>query len=207
VVSICWALMVMTLAIPAGAMAQTAGPSASQPIRRWDIGGGAALRFGEHVDGVVPHGAWAADVGRYWTPHLKTSIAVMTTGQETWAGGFSDPQSSTGGQRYTVTRPAGFAASMAYQFFDNEFVHPYVTAGARVATTSLSTRAYSTRPPYGLVLISNTPDRLEARPVVGGGFKSYFGNGRAFMRSELVMSIAPHGSANAILMIGAGVDF
>jgi hypothetical protein len=82
-----------------------------------------------------------------------------------------------------------------------------VTAGVRLATTSTSTDVYSTRAPYGRLLTTTTPNRVEARPLVGGGFKSYFGNGRAFMRSELAMSIAPHGSLNAILLIGAGVDF
>lgn len=50
-------------------------------------------------------------------------------------------------------------------------------------------------------------DRLLIRPVLGGGFKSYFGNGRAFMRSELLMAVDPHGSNHVVLQIGAGVDF
>ena len=59
----------------------------------------------------------------------------------------------------------------------------------------------------GPVSTDTTPSRVEMRPVVGGGFKSYFGNGRVFMRTELLMSINPHQSPNAILTIGAGVDF
>jgi hypothetical protein len=203
-----WTLPAAVLALPLNASAQHADVSTGEPFRKWDIGGGLNIRFGDNRDAVVPIGAWTADFGRYWTPHLKTSIAVMTTRQEGYGGpSVYDPRAFTTSYSEVVTRPAGFGASVAYQFLDNEFVHPYVTAGARFATTSTSTNVYSTRQPYGLLFNSITPDRLEARPVVGGGFKSYFGNGRAFMRSELVMSIAPHGSANAVLMIGAGVDF
>jgi hypothetical protein len=202
---LCAALLALSL--PAEAIAQTASAGDSQPFRKWDIGGGLNIRFGDNQDAVVPVGAWTADVGRYWTPHLKTSVAVMTTRHETSGGsGAFDPGAFTGSYTEIITRPAGFGASVAYQFLDNEFVHPYVTAGARMATTFTSTDVYSTRPPYGRVT-TTTPSRLEARPVVGGGFKSYFANGRAFMRSELTMSIAPHGATNAILLIGAGVDF
>jgi hypothetical protein len=198
--------LVAVLALAADASAQEKG-AAAEPFRKWDIGGGVNIRFGENRDAVVPAGAWTADLGRYWTPHIKTSLAVMTARQDTYVDDVYDPRASTSGDTRILTRPAGFGVSAAYQFLDNEFVHPYVTAGARFATTSLSTQLHSTRPPYGLVTTTSTPARLEARPVVGGGFKSYFGNGRAFMRSELAMSIAPHGSVNAILLFGAGVDF
>ena len=45
------------------------------------------------------------------------------------------------------------------------------------------------------------------RPVIGGGFKSYFANGRAFMRTELLLAIGPNGTPHTILQIGSGVDF
>ena len=205
---VCWAVALLALTLPAEAIAQTGFAGDSQPYRKWDIGGGLNIRFGDNQDAVVPLGAWTADVGRYWTPHLRTSVAVMTTRQEVYGGpGVFSPSALTASYTEIITQPAGFGASVAYQFFDNEFVHPYVSAGARMATTSTSTDVYSTRSPYGRLLTTTTPARLEARPVVGGGFKSYFGNGRAFMRSELAMSIAPHGATNAVLLIGAGVDF
>jgi hypothetical protein len=203
-----WVLLALAWALPAEAMAQTA-PTAANPFRKWDIGGTLAIRFGEKDDAVIRAGAWTAELGRYWTPHVKTSFAVMTAGQKTYDGsGFVyDPRALASSYSKNVTRPAAFAASATYQFFDNEFVHPYVSAGARFASTSTTTEVYSLRFPYGPLSSSTTPDRLEARPIIGGGFKSYFGNGRAFMRSELVMAIAPHGTGNAILLLGAGVDF
>jgi hypothetical protein len=200
-------LLALAWALPAEAIAQT--PTAANPFRKWDIGGTLAIRFGEKDDAVIPAGAWTAELGRYWTPHVKASFAVMTAGQKTYgSGGYAyDPRALTSSYSRSVTQPAAFAASATYQFFDNEFVHPYVSAGARVASTSTTTEVYSSRSPYGLLSSSTTPDHLEARPIIGGGFKSYFVNGRAFMRSELLMSVDQHGSGHAILQIGAGVDF
>jgi len=203
-------LLVAALLAPAEAIAQPPGPGGGQAFRKWDIGGTLAIRFGENDDAVIPAGAWTADLGRYWTPNFKTSVAVMTAGQTTYANsteGMYDPRSFTTSYTRNVTQPAAFAASATYQFFDNEFVQPYVTAGARFASTSTLTQVYSTRSPYGLLNATNAPAALAVRPVVGGGFKSYFDNGRAFMRSELLLSSGPHGTPHAILQIGAGVDF
>jgi hypothetical protein len=196
-----WAIVLLALMLPAEAKAQTATTSVELP--KWDVGGTLNIRFGREDDTVIPLGAWTAEVGRYWTPHVKTSFAMMTAGQTTSGGATFDPSFTT----YTtiVTRPAAFAVTASYQFFDNEFVHPYVSAGARFASTSTVTDVYS-RSPSALVR-STTTERIEVRPIAGGGFKSYFGNGRAFMRSELLMSADPRGSLHAILQIGAGVDF
>jgi len=205
-----WVLLALALALPVEAIAQTSAPTAINPFRKWDIGGTVAIRFGEKDDAVIPAGAWTADLGRFWTPHFKTSVAVMTAGQTTYGGspaGIYDPRSFTTSYTRNVTQPAAFAASATYQFFDNEFAHPYVSAGARFASTSTLTQVYATRSPYGLLSSTTAPVALEVRPVVGGGFKSYFGNGRAFMRSELMLSVGPHGTPHAILQIGAGVDF
>jgi hypothetical protein len=201
-----WLVVAAVFALPGLARAQTAGAD-RQPYRSWDISAGATIRFGENNDAVVPLGAWTAELGRYWTPHLKTSIAATTAGQRNFGSEVYDPNAFTSGSSESVTGPAALAVSGAYQFFDNDFVHPYVSAGARVASVSTSTRLYSTRSPYQSLGTFDTPERLQVRPTIGGGFKSYFGNGRAFMRTELLMSIAPHRSPNTVLLIGAGVDF
>jgi len=196
-------LLSLALALPATASAQQAE---THPFRHWDIGGGLNLRFGESEDPVIPHASWSAEGGHYWTPHLKTSIGVMTARQDVY-GDYSYAAAVTRiNYTRTITGPTGYSASAAYQFFDNEFVHPYVTAGLRFASTYSTTTSYLNRAPY-TTLVSSTPSRIDARPVVGGGFKSYFGNGRAFMRSELLVAINPDGSPHAVLHIGAGVDF
>lgn len=192
--------VLLVLALPAGVGAQTLD-SGPQPYRKWDLGGGLGIRFGETADAVVPGGSWNAEVGRYWTSHLKTSVGLMTAGQTSYPGTYVPSFI----QR-TVTSPAAYSASVAYQFFDNAFVHPYIVGGARFASHSTASTTYLPRPPYTSSTVTS-PSILEARPVVGGGFKSYFANGRAFMRTELLMAVGPSGPQHAIFTIGAGADF
>jgi len=199
------ALLAFAMALPSAAAAQQPGPIARELYRPWDIGGSLAIRFGDTDDAVVARGAWMGELGRYWTPHFRTSVAVMTAGQDTYGPSASDPRTFAGSYTLTITRPAAFGASAAWQFLDNEFVHPYVSAGARFATTSTTTVFYPARP--SSPQFTTAPDRLEVRPIVGGGFKSYFGNGRAFMRTELLMSVRPDGLVHPVLQIGAGIDF
>jgi hypothetical protein len=199
-----WVLALMALSLPVEAIAQQPGPLFREPYRKWDIGGGAALRFSQQADAVVPGGAWTGEFGRYWTSHIKTSVAVTTAGQSTSTSAFTAQSWTT---RRTTTVPAGLGASATWQFLDNEFVHPYVTAGARFASTSTLTKVYSNGLGYPLVLEDNSPNRIQVRGLIGGGFKSYFGDGRTFMRSELLVAIDPSGTAHAVLQLGVGVDF
>jgi hypothetical protein len=198
-----WWFVLTLCALPLQAGAQTTDTGTPQPFRRWDADGGVALRVGEGADAVIPLGAWNAEFGRYWTPHIKTSIGIMTAGQKSYSGtqdavSFHTTEATTGA--------AGYSAAVGYQFLENVFVHPFVEAGARFASSSATTTSAAIYP-YRLLSIQNMPKQVHVRPVIGGGFKSYFDNGRAFMRSELLMSVDPHGPAHAILQIGAGIDF
>ena len=161
--------------------------------------------LGNTQDAVVPLGGWNAELGRYWTAHLKSSIGVTTAGQTIYSGYSYDGRVSR--ETWSTTGPAAFSATLGYQFFENVFAHPYVVGGVRMASASNGIRTWLSVPPYGVVSSQDSPSRLLARPVLGGGFKSYFGNGRAFMRSELLMAIDPHGSSHAVLQVGAGIDF
>jgi len=201
-----WLMAAAVLTLPTVAAAQQIDTSPRDRFRKWDVGGGVGIRFGSTDDAVLPLGSWMAEGGRYWTPHLKTSIAVMTAGQDTYVSSSYTATSST----YTefTTRPAAYGVSIAYQFFDNEFVHPYVGAGARFASSFTTIRVATYLPRLGYQLASlSGPERLQARPVIGGGFKSYFDNGRAFMRTELLLALGPNGTPHAILQIGWGADF
>jgi hypothetical protein len=188
------------LALPGAVLAQSSDPG-PQPYRKWDVGGGVGIRFGDTYDPVVPLGSWNTEVSRYWTAHVTTSFSLMTAGETSSSGPYVPYRT-----QYSTPGPAAYSATVGYQFFDNVFLHPYVVGGARFGSHSTTTTVYSPR--FSNVVSSVTsPSVLEARPVVGGGFKSYFGNGRAFMRSELLMAINPHGSPHAVLTIGVGVDF
>jgi hypothetical protein len=194
-------LVLLTLAIPMSAVAQPID-HAAEPFRKWDLGGGLGIRFGETTDTVVPWGSWNAEFGRYWTSHIKTTVGVTTAGQSNYVG----PYVPYGFQK-TDTRPAAYSATIAYQFFDNVFVHPYLVGGARFASYTTATTTYLPKAPYTETTVTG-PAAFDTRPTIGGGFKSYFGNGRAFMRTELLMAVNPHGGApHVVLTFGAGVDF
>ena len=187
----------------ADAFAQVAAQVPAAAIRKWDAIGGFGLRFGAEDDAAVPTGEWNAELGRYWTPHLKTSVTLSTTGASVYGGTYT---LQTFTQTEKESSGAGFGGTVAYQFLDNVFAHPYVIAGMRIASVSEISRTYSGS---SLRLLSTTtlPSHLEGRPIFGGGFKSYFDNGRAFMRSELVLAIGPQGASHPVLRFGAGVDF
>jgi hypothetical protein len=197
-------LFLAVLGLPIDAFAQQSGSASDQLFRKWDAGGGVGIRFGSTDDIVVPLGDWNAEAGRYWTAHIKTSLGVATTGETVYHYSESSPQ----GYRVTqdTPRPAALSGTVAYQFYENVFMHPYVTAGGRLAWVSETRQTYSLAQ-YQLPSTETLSTTLQARPVIGGGFKSYFKNGRAFMRSEFLLAVHLHGSPHALLRIGAGVDF
>jgi hypothetical protein len=196
----------VALALPVSAAAQQVDRFPVERFRKWDIGGGFGIGFGERDDAVVPAGDWLAEGSRYWTPHFKTSLAVTTAGQVTSYGFSYDARAAFTTSTQKNTSPAAYGITAGYQFFDNEFVHPYLSAGARFASTYNTTTLQSSKFPYGSV-ITSTPEKLEVRPVIGGGFKSYFDNGQAFMRSEVLIAVGPNGARNVVLQVGWGVDF
>jgi hypothetical protein len=63
-------LLLGALAVPAHVFAQPALIS-REPYRKWDVDGVFEINWGESA-------GWSADLGRYWSPHLKTSLAIST---------------------------------------------------------------------------------------------------------------------------------
>src|SRR5436190_38954 len=114
---------VAALLVSTDALAQPPASPLETPFRKWDAIGGIGLRFGAQDDVVVPAGDWNAELGRYWTPHLKTSITVATTGEGSYSGTYT---STTWTSTETTPARAGFAGTVTYQFLDNVFAHPYV---------------------------------------------------------------------------------
>jgi hypothetical protein len=198
-----WFLLA-ALALPERTFAQGFDSVFNQPPRKWDAGGGLGIPFGLSDDPIVPLGEWSAEVNRYWTAHLKTSFALSTTGNTFY-------QYSGGQQSFRETRrtanPPGVSGTVGYQFYENVFVHPYVLAGLRFTSVSETTRTASAVYPYQLLSMQSRQRVLEVRPIIGAGCKSYFGNGRAFVRSELLMAFGLDGPPRAVVRVGAGVDF
>ena len=164
--------------------------------------------------------SWAGslDVGRYWTSHLKTEFGVTALGRKSVAGTATVvvPTGETGRALYEAdVRQTQFILAGTYQFFENTFAHPYVSAGVRTGViridaagpglarvvTSGATRLYAVQIP---------PDRpqteVRARPFIAIGSKSYFAE-RIFARPEMVMAFNSRGVSQFGLRLGIGVDF
>jgi opacity protein-like surface antigen len=199
------------------------------PYRRWDI----TLAAGLHIDNesradddrevfAYDDDYWQAglgvqaDVGRYWTSHLKTELSfAYLTGHETY-GSDIVPVPNGVGQAFYQTDVARkyFGAAVTYQFLDNVFAHPYVSAGVRTSifdrhkvrnpSAWVSDRFLSREYPIPPL---DTRDRdVQTRPYVAAGFKSYFDE-RTFIRSELSTAFSDRGPVHWALRLGFGIDF
>jgi hypothetical protein len=97
---------------------------------------------------------------------------------------------------------------MTYQFLENVFAHPYISAGVQVTSFSEETQTYvyntnfSTPPTH----TSSSRTYTEARPFVAAGYKSYF-NERVYLRSEILASFDTDGFSHATARLGFGFDF
>lgn len=219
-------------AVCAGLLALEATPAFAQrvdasgtPYRVWDVHAGSGLQFLTSTDSVAadsggwstPSGLGSVSLARYWTSHLKTELGLSLL---TARDGFVDA---------TVTLPSGQLArtydsllarqrqvvvSGVYQFFDNEFAHPYVSAGLRLGLLDIESR----RSPYATiyqgtsiqsVLLPEQTSRrtqIQARPFVALGSKAYFSE-RVFARPEVMLALGRTGVSQVGLNLGFGIDF
>ena len=192
-------------------------PAAAQEFRKWDVGGSAGMliasnrEFGGSIDQHDPIWVWSIDVGRYFTAHLKADVGLMLTGSHTYAITDLPPQGGCCPQR--IARPASLSGAATYQFFENVFAHPYLSAGVRLTWLAEHRTVFfpgQQTDPSNLSLVYNpvTDEQdtlLQLRPFVAAGFKSYF-NERTFIRSEVLTAVGPHGFSY-VLRLGAGIDF
>ncbi len=190
---------------------------------RWEAGGGLALLAISTSDTSAPWQSWQqkaefrADVGRYWTPHLKTEAAVSVTNE--WHDYESIfipiPGQSVPGYAFTEVerRLIAVAPAVTWQFRENAFMHPYVSAGAKVGFLREDLfRQRRTdilpggRGAYEVPGLEEQRTTVLARPFVAGGFKSYLSR-TTFVRSEVRVAFADDGVRQFSLGIGLGVDF
>ena len=141
------------------------------------------------------------DAGRYLTTHLKADFGVMTTHSRR---GYEYPSVYTGpAYSYSMVkvRPTTVSGAVTYQFFENVFVHPYVSAGLGFTSISEERTAYSFIPDRGTEATVVSRERyLQVRPFAAAGYKSYF-NERAFMKSELLFAARSAGFSHATLEV------
>src|SRR5690349_11919952 len=107
---------------------------------RWEASATAAYAGVRPAPQVSPSGDdWYAagrfgpQVGRFWTPHLKTEIEAATSTDGTiFRQEFRTVPGSVSPVPFGIEeqhRIDQFAARVVWQFRDNEWIHPYVSAG------------------------------------------------------------------------------
>ncbi len=158
-------------------------------------------------------------VGRHITKHLKVELETGGTGggrqfvtQFVTVPGLPSqyPISSE-----VTTSVRSVIGAVTWQFFDNEWVHPFVTAGVaadfeRRSIHVWEQRYYSSDPRTGSVIVA--ADRREGpetsrvmRGLIGGGAKLYV-HERAFVRADGRLSLGAN-THSVAFRIGVGVDF
>jgi hypothetical protein len=89
--------------------------------------------------------------------------------------------------------PRSVSASFTYQFFENVFAHPYVSAGIRVTSFSEETRTDVYYPNQRCSTVTTSSRKFtQARPFVAAGYKTYF-NERLYMRPEVLVAFDENG--------------
>ncbi|MFN7983492.1 MAG: hypothetical protein U0Q11_16715 [Vicinamibacterales bacterium] len=221
-----------TAATCAGLLAFAAAPVLAQrvdasgtPYRAWDVSAGTGLHFMTTIDRVDSgRGGWSApaplgdvSIARYWNSHLKTEVGftALTSGEDFADATITLPSGQVA-HTYTTNRARQqqVAFSGVCQFFDNEFAHPYVSAGVRVGLLDIE----SHRSPYATVYSNNTyqsflvPEttarltQVKVRPFLALGSKAYFTE-RVFARPEVIVAASNRGVSQVGLNLGFGFDF
>jgi hypothetical protein len=209
---------------PAAAQNPPVPPSRSlvpAQFPRWDLSGSlgmlniATAESGNAWRGWDRKFEYRADLGRYWTTHLRTELAVGTSNR--WEDYEVVPLPVAGVQApiYAYTdierRLTTVAPAVTWQFRENSFMHPYVTGGVKVGL--LQEHRVRTPDPYrfgGQALMVPPLDErattVLARPFIAGGFKSYISRS-AFVRTEGRVGLGPTGVRQVSMLAGVGFDF
>jgi hypothetical protein len=196
------------------------------PFRHWDFDASVGLHISDAIDsgeaGNLFVESWSATaavsggVGRYWTSHWKTEVGVVNYPRDNGFG--QEPVPLPAGVAYAFYRAQiqrrQLVAAGTYQFLENVFAHPYLSAGTRVGfvnihkvrDTRVSVYNGRTETVYQLPPLDQRETLVQVRPFLAGGFKSYF-NERAFVRSELSTSFSRRGLSQFVMRLGFGVDF
>ena len=201
-------------------------PVAAEAQSRWDVTAASGFFAGRRPndDGRGYQQDWFQAVqgglvlGRYVSPHLKLELEATATtsgtqyrSSEVVAPGSANPYWISWEQRTSV-RSVGAVA--AWQFRDNEWVHPFVEAGVSADVD----RTVARRPEffYRDPRIDGPPIRVveareeertttQASAVVGGGAKLYFRE-RAFVRTDVRLTFGRE-RQNVVFRGGVGFDF
>ena len=202
-------------------------PVESDAQSAWDVAAFAGVFAGSvpldrkepYADDSFHTGQAGVIVARHLTRHLKVEFEASGTGrgsqfvhQLVTVPGLTFPY-PVGSEVTTSVRT--LVGAVAWQFFDNEWVHPFLIAGVAADFERRSVHVWEQRyypgdPRTGPVLVAAArregPDTSRVmRGLFGGGAKLYV-HERAFIRADGRMSIGAH-TPNVAFRIGVGVDF
>ena len=162
--------------------------------------------------------SFTGSAGYYWTPHLKAELDISTTTQ---GDIYTYEPLLVPGDSYPYPRPVqdffratAVSAGLAYQFFENQWFHPFIGTGVEaVAESSRRNLAQQLIPGRGGIPPILQPAQttewqtaVTARPFVLGGFKWYVSE-RAFVRTDLRSSFSSDGWKSVVWRAGVGFDF
>jgi hypothetical protein len=205
---------------------QITGPLTKRPD--WDVTATAGL-FQSKPDGAEgPYGddgyftgRYAASVGHFWTPHLKTEVEFATTGE---GSRYTNRSANVPGvpayyplNVHETFRLHQLSGRVVWQFLENTWVHPYVfggiTADAQRHSTYIPQQYYyptnDPRNPGHRILV--TPEVDESRTdysagaIAGFGTKIYVSS-KSFFNAGFTISHAKP-ATTASFIAGLGVDF
>lgn len=163
-----------------------------------------------NYDEVNHRWVFGADLGYYWTEHLKTEVGIAATTSGSSYALFEAPPTPQRPYPYisgrVFAKDVRVIAQQLYQFGRNAWVHPYLGAGIVFEHEQTTVRFDEI---YGPAPRPVPPDRHDTttrvRPVVSAGLKAYV-TPRTFLRGELRASPWTD-SRDYSLSMGLGVDF
>jgi hypothetical protein len=176
------------------------------------------------IDDWYHSGTIAISAARYLTPHLKLEGEAMFSGEgRRYVQQFVTVPGVPGVGPYPVgsehrVRTHGFSAGVAYQFFENQWAHPFVFGGVavdfdrtRVETWPQSYFRGDPRVPGNEIVLTQhrIEDRgtsREARAVIGTGAKVYMTRG-SYFKTDVRVNAGGDSSGHVSFRLGFGVDF
>ena len=160
--------------------------------------------FGDDWRGVPATGITA---GGYLTPHVKTELQAAVSGE---ARVYRTEQFLLPGSppvfrsREHSVQTATLGLGVSYQFFENQWFHPFAGGGVEVQRirdrVEVLSQSISRSVPPPTTGVSYT-----ARPFIGTGFKWYISE-RAFVRTAVQVSFSGRGTSDVAWTAGIGGD-
>lgn len=206
------AFMAAALLVTGSAFAQNQPVISLTPANpaRWDIAahiGWLAARKSDsdaYGDDSYNVGLGGLSVGRYLTPHVKAELQAALHGQgrlyrQEYLANAVPPFRASESRFRTATASAG----LFYQFFDNQWFHPYLGGGFELLREEAHVVPIDGR--LGPSAPITTGVSYGGRPFVATGFKWYVTE-RAFAGAGVRGSFSSRDTTHVAWTIGVGAD-